>query len=184
MRTADIGATRLELVRGDITDQDTDAIVNAANRGLLGGGGVDGAIHRAGGPRIMEECRKIGGCPTGEARITSGGDLEARYIIHAVGPVYDDGVSGEDLLLASAYRDSLRLAVENGLRSVAFPSLSTGAYRYPLRDAAHVALETVIKFLKTERHDLELVRFVLFDERGLEEFERALGRLTTEHERP
>jgi len=184
MRTADIGATRLELVRGDITDQDTDAIVNAANRGLLGGGGVDGAIHRAGGPRIMEECRKIGGCPTGEARITSGGDLEARYVIHAVGPVYNDVVSGEDRLLASAYRDSLRLAVENGLRSVAFPSLSTGAYRYPLRDAACVALETVIEFLKTERHDLELVRFVLFDERGLEEFERALDRLTTEHERP
>ncbi len=184
MRIAAIGATRLELVRGDITDQDTDAIVNAANRGLSGGGGVDGAIHRAGGPRIMQECRKIGGCPTGEARITSGGNLEALYVIHAVGPVYNDGVSGEDRLLASAYRDSLRLAVENGLRSVAFPSLSTGAYRYPLRDAAHVALETVIEFLKSERHDLELVRFVLFDERGLKEFERALDRLTTEHERP
>ena len=125
----------------------------------------------------MEECRKVGGCPTGEVRITSGGNLQARYVIHAVGPIYRDGVSGEERLLASAYRNSLRLAVENGLRSVAFPSLSTGAYRYPLRDAADIALRTVVEFLQNERHGLELVRFVLFDRRTLEEYERALGRL-------
>jgi O-acetyl-ADP-ribose deacetylase (regulator of RNase III) len=176
---AEFGGAVLELVQGDITQQATDAIVNAANSGLAGGGGVDGAIHRAGGPKIMEECRKIGGCPTGEARITTGGNLEARYVIHAVGPVYRDGVSGEeDRLLASAYRSSLRLAVENGLRSVAFPSLSTGAYHYPLRDAADVALSTVVGFLQNERHGLELVRFVLFDGRTQEEYERVLKRLS------
>ncbi len=175
---AEFGGAVLELVQGDITQQATDAIVNAANSGLAGGGGVDGAIHRAGGPKIMEECRKIGGCPTGEARITTGGNLEARYVIHAVGPVYRDGVSGEDRLLASAYRSSLRLAVENGLRSVAFPSLSTGAYHYPLRDAADVALSTVVGFLQNERHGLELVRFVLFDGRTQEEYERVLRRLS------
>lgn len=175
---AEFGGAVLELVQGDITQQVTDAIVNAANSGLAGGGGVDGAIHRAGGPKIMEECRKIGGCPTGEARITTGGNLGARHVIHAVGPVYRDGVSGEDRLLASAYRNSLRLAVENGLRSVAFPSLSTGAYRYPLRDAADVALSTVIGFLQNERHGLELVRFVLFDGRTQEEYEKVLRRLS------
>jgi O-acetyl-ADP-ribose deacetylase (regulator of RNase III) len=175
---AEFGGAVLELVQGDITQQATDAIVNAANSGLAGGGGVDGAIHRAGGPKIMEECRKIGGCPTGEARITTGGNLETRYVIHAVGPVYRDGVSGEDRLLASAYRSSLRLAAENGLRSVAFPSLSTGAYHYPLRDAADVALSTVVGFLQNERHGLELVRFVLFDGRTQEEYERVLRRLS------
>ena len=174
---AEFGGAVLELGRGDITDEGTDAIVNAANSALAGGGGVDGAIHRAGGPTIMEECRGIGGCPTGEARITSAGDLRARYVIHAVGPVYRDGASGEEALLASAYRSSLRLAAGNGLRSVAFPSLSTGAYGYPLDDAAGVALRTVGKFLEDEEHDLELVRFVLFDDRTLGEFERALGRL-------
>ena len=170
----------LELVRGDITEQDTDAIVNAANSGLAGGGGVDGAIHRAGGPKIMEECRRIGGCPTGEARITSGGELAVRYVIHAVGPVYRDGVSGEKRLLANAYLSSLRLAVEHDLHSIAFPSLSTGAYRYPLRDAADVALRTVAGFLQDEGHGLELVRFVLFDERTLREYEAALDRLSRE----
>lgn len=176
-----IGGAWLELVQGDITEQDTDAIVNAANSRLSGGGGVDGAIHRAGGPRIMEECREIGGCPTGEARITSGGDLKARHVLHAVGPIYNDGVSGEDRLLANAYRNSLRLAVENNLHSIAFPSLSTGAYGYPLRDASRIALETVADFLKTERHNLELVRFVLFDRCTLEEFERVLGDLMPEY---
>ncbi len=165
------------LVQGDITDQETDAIVNAANARLAGGGGVDGAIHRAGGPRIMEECRRIGGCPTGEARITTGGDLRARHVIHAVGPVYRDGSSGEERLLASAYRSSLRLAVENGIKSVAFPSLSTGAYGYPLADAANVALRTVTEFLQNEQHGLDLVRFVLFDRRSLEGFESAIARI-------
>ncbi|MDP9455674.1 MAG: O-acetyl-ADP-ribose deacetylase [Actinobacteria bacterium] len=177
---AEFGGAVVELVRGDITEQGTDAIVNAANSGLAGGGGVDGAIHRAGGPKIMEECREIGGCPTGEARITSGGNLQARYVIHAVGPIYRGGSSGEEQLLASAYRNSLRLATENGLRSVAFPSLSTGAYGYPLRDAADVALDTVVEFLRNERHRLALVRFVLFDRRALEEFEEALNRVHSE----
>ena len=175
MQTVKIGGTSLELVQGDITKQDADAIVNAANSGLSGGGGVDGAIHRAGGPQIIEECRRIGGCPTGEARITSGGDLMARYVIHAVGPVYNNGASDEDRLLANAYRNSLRLAVEKGLKCLAFPSLSTGAYGYPLRDAARIALKTAIEFLKTEQHDLKLVRFVLFDRRTLQEFEQALS---------
>ena len=179
---AEVNGVVLELVQGDITDQETDAIVNAANAGLAGGGGVDGAIHRAGGPTIMEECRKIGGCPTGEARITSGGNLRARYVIHAVGPVYRDGVSGEKRLLANAYRNSLRLAVEHDLKSVAFPSLSTGAYGYPLRDAADIALGTVVEFLRSERHGLEMVRFVLFDRRATEEFERSLGRLLTDRD--
>ena len=177
---AEFGGAVLELVQGDITEQGTDAIVNAANSRLAGGGGVDGAIHRAGGPRIMEECRRIGGCPMGEARITTGGNLEARYVIHAVGPVYRDGVSGEEHLLASAYLSSLRLAVENGLQSIAFPSLSTGAYGYPLPDAADVALSTVAGFLRDEAHEFQLIRFVLFDRRTLEEYERTLERLLTQ----
>jgi O-acetyl-ADP-ribose deacetylase len=129
-----IGGAALELVQGDITQQDTEAIVNAANSGLAGGGGVDGAIHRAGGPSIMDECRKIERCPTGEARITRGGNLQARHVIHAVGPIYNNGKSGEAQLLSSAYRSSLQLAQDYHLSSVAFPSLSTGAYRYPVRD--------------------------------------------------
>lgn len=156
-----IGKTTLQLVEGDITREETEAIVNAANSGLLGGGGVDGAIHRAGGPTIMEECRKIGRCPTGEARITSGGNLKARFVIHAVGPVYSDGSRGEAGLLASAYQNCLKTASQNGVRSVSFPSLSTGAYRYPIEEAARIALETVIGCLK-EGPEIDLVRFVLF----------------------
>src|SRR5438093_9837213 len=135
------GSSRLELVEGDITRQDTEGIVNAANSSLVGGGGVDGAIHRTGGPTIMEECRKIGGCPTGEARITGAGRLAAKKVIHTVGPIYRDGRHGEPGLLASAYRSSLELASESGLKSVAFPSISTGAYGYPMDEAARVALE-------------------------------------------
>lgn len=175
-----IGKTQLELVQGDITQQNVEAIVNAANRGLAGGGGVDGAIHRAGGPTIMEECRKIGGCPTGEARITSGGSLQAPFVIHAVGPVYNNGVSGEAELLSSAYFSSLRVAVQNGVKSIAFPSLSTGAYRYPVRDASQIALRTVSDFLQTQPHELELVRFVLFDESTLSAYETSLARLRSE----
>ncbi|MDH4099608.1 MAG: macro domain-containing protein, partial [Nitrospirota bacterium] len=122
-----VGNATVELVEGDITRQDTEAIVNAANSSLLGGGGVDGAIHRAGGPQILEECRKIGGCPTGEARITGGGRLPAHFVIHTVGPIYRDGAHGEPELLASAYRSSLELASGKGIRSIAFPSISTGA---------------------------------------------------------
>ena len=160
-----INGCKLELVQGDITTQHVDAIVNAANRGLAGGGGVDGAIHRAGGAEILAECREIGGCPTGEARITRGGNLRAEWVIHAVGPIYNNGVSGEGELLSNAYRNSLKLAVDYSVASIAFPSLSTGAYRFPVRDAAQIALQTVITFLTTENHDLELVRFVLFDEK-------------------
>src|SRR5207244_444109 len=142
LRTRPDSTALIELVVGDITEQDVDAIVNAANPGLAGGGGVDGAIHRAGGPDIMQECRIIGRCDVGKAVITGGGNLMARNVIHAVGPVYKDGQSGEPELLTSAYRSCLRIATRNELRSIAFPSLSTGAYRYPVRQAAHIAIKT------------------------------------------
>lgn len=167
-----VGNTRLRLVRGDITDQDTEAIVNAANSGLLGGGGVDGAIHRAGGPQIMEECRRIrekqGGCPTGQAVITGGGRLKARYVIHAVGPIWRGGNHGEDALLRDAYWNSLAIARDNGIRSLSFPSISTGAYRFPVSRAARIALAAVRDFLNT--HAFDEVRFVLFSDRDLQEY--------------
>ena len=154
-------AGRVELVRGDITRQDVDAIVNAANSSLLGGGGVDGAIHRAGGTTILAECRALNGCDTGDAKITTAGNLPARHVIHTVGPVYHGGATGESTLLGSAYRRSLEVASEHGLRSIAFPSISTGAYRYPVAEAASVAITTVREYLAT--HDeIALVRFVLF----------------------
>lgn len=168
-----IGKSRLELVQGDITEQDTEAIVNAANSSLLGGGGVDGAIHRAGGPQILEECRKIGGCPPGEARITSGGRLKAKYVIHAVGPIYRGGQSGEAQTLANAYRNSLALASEHGIKSVAFPSISTGAYGYPIDKAAAIALRTVMEYLQTHP-EIELVRFVLFGQSAYDAYRKAL----------
>jgi len=176
-----ISQSLLELVEGEITDQDMEAIVNAANSGLRGGGGVDGAIHRAGGPAIMQECRKIGGCPTGEARITTGGKLKARYVIHAVGPIYSGGKRGEPELLASAYRSSLQLASEHGIKSLAFPSLSTGAYGYPLEEAAGIALKTVIGYLKGHS-EIELVRFVLFGHTAYQTFQRALKKIMAEEE--
>ena len=161
-----INKSRLSLIQGDITRQDTDAIVNAANSGLMGGGGVDGAIHRAGGPAILEDCKKIraerGRLPTGQAVITTGGNLKARYVIHTVGPVWHGGDSDEAQLLASAYRESLKLAVEHGLKSVSFPSISTGIYGYPVDLAAGVALQTVIDFLNSDNRLTEVV-FVLFD---------------------
>ncbi len=162
MAQARMANTLVDVVRGDITQEAVDAIVNAANSTLLGGGGVDGAIHRAGGPAILAECRGLGGCPTGDARITTGGRLPARHVIHTVGPVYRDGRSGEAALLASAYRRSLTVAVENGVRSVAFPSISTGAYRFPIAEAAPIALESVSAFLHEQPARLDLVRFVLF----------------------
>jgi len=173
MQSVQIGTSRLELVEGDITKQDTEAIVNAANSSLLGGGGVDGAIHRAGGPQILEECRKIGGCPTGEARITTGGRLPARWVIHTVGPVYRDGNHGEADLLASAYRNSLRLASERAIKTVAFPSISTGAYGYPLAEAARIALTTTLDYLKAHP-EIALVRFVLFGRAAYETYETVL----------
>lgn len=152
---------RVELVRGDITTQDVDAIVNAANTGLGGGGGVDGAIHRAAGPRLVEASRAQAPCPTGEARITPGFDLPARHVIHAVGPVWQGGGRGEPGLLAAAYRSSVALAVAHRLRRVAFPSISTGVYGYPVDLAAPVALDAVTAAAGDE---LDLVRFVLFSD--------------------
>ena len=174
---ATINRSVLELVEGDITQQDTDAIVNAANSSLLGGGGVDGAIHRAGGPQILAECRKLGGCPAGEAKITTGGRLAARFVIHTVGPVYSSTAKGQSAaLLASAYRRSLEVAVENSLHSIAFPSISTGAYGYPLEEAAPLAIRTVADFLGQEsEHGLELVTFVLFGWQAYQVYQRALA---------
>jgi O-acetyl-ADP-ribose deacetylase len=174
MRSVRIGSSRLELAEGDITRQDTEAIVNAANTTLLGGGGVDGAIHRAGGPQILEECRKIGGCPTGEARITSGGRLAAKWVIHTVGPIFRDGRHGEAALLASAYRNSLSLAGERGIETIAFPSLSTGAYGYPLAEAARIALTTTVEYL-TAHPEIALVRFALFGHTAYRAYEAALN---------
>ena len=177
MRRLTIGVSALELVRGDITHQDTDAIVNAANTTLLGGGGVDGAIHRAGGPAILEECKTLGGCATGDAKITGGGRLRARWVIHAVGPVYRDGRGGEDAQLARAYRRSLEVGVGQGARSIAFPSISTGAYRFPIADAARIALGTVARFLGERAGALDLVRFVLFSDPDIVAYETALAAL-------
>ncbi|MFQ6066066.1 MAG: O-acetyl-ADP-ribose deacetylase [bacterium] len=170
-----VNNTKLSLIGGDITQQDTEAIVNAANTSLLGGGGVDGAIHRAGGPEILEQCKKIrarqGGCPTGEAVITTGGKLKAHYVIHTVGPVWSGGNQNENLLLANAYRNSLTLAKDKGIKSISFPSISTGAYRFPVQDAARIALSTVRDFIK--EHDFEEVRFVLFSDRDLKVYQEA-----------
>jgi O-acetyl-ADP-ribose deacetylase len=165
---------RLEAVQGDITQQAVDAIVNAANTTLLGGGGVDGAIHRAAGPGLLEECRRIGGCPTGETRITRAYRLPARYVIHAVGPVWSGGRSGEPELLRGCYESALRLAREHGLASIAFPSISTGAYRYPIEQAATIAVETVRQLVR-EPGPLDLVRFVCFSAGDLEVYRRLLG---------
>ncbi len=168
-----INKSVLELIEGDITEQETDAVVNAANSSLLGGGGVDGAIHRAGGPKILEECKKLGGCPTGEARITTGGNLKAKYVIHTVGPIYSGGKQREAELLASAYKNSLSLASQYKLKSVAFPSISTGAYGYPVDEAATIALKTVINYLKTHT-DIDMVRFVLFGQKAYQAYDKAL----------
>ncbi len=168
---------RISLIEGDITRQDTDAIVNAANKSLLGGGGVDGAIHRAGGPAILEECVTIGGCETGEAVITTGGNLKAAYVIHTVGPVYRDGHHGEARLLKNAYANSLKAASLKGLKSISFPSISTGAYRYPLEDAAEIALKTAVDYLKSHE-DILLIRFVLFGQKAFEAYKKALKKLS------
>ncbi len=166
--------TKLEIHRGDITKLAVDAIVNAANESLLGGGGVDGAIHRAAGPELLEECRTIGGCPTGEARITKGYRLPARWVIHTVGPIWRGGRADEHGLLASAYRNSLRLAAEHEVRSLAFPAISTGVYGFPKEEAARIAVRTVREFIAGGRHSLERVIFCCFDESCMRAHEAAL----------
>jgi O-acetyl-ADP-ribose deacetylase len=169
-----IETSTIRLVQGDITQQAVDAIVNAANSSLLGGGGVDGAIHRAGGPDILKECRRIretqypNGLPTGQAVITTGGKLPARHVIHTVGPVWHGGAAGEPRLLADAYRNCLRVAVEQGLRTVAFPAISTGIYGYPIEKAAEVALATIADFIRANPGVLDEVRIVLFSRRDFE----------------
>ena len=166
-----IHRSQVELVEGDLVAQDVDALVNAANRSLLGGGGVDGAIHRAAGPELLAECRTLGGCPTGEARLTRGYGLRARFVIHAVGPVYR-GHPQDAELLSAAHRSSLELASLHHIRSLAFPAISTGAYGYPLDEAAEVALQAVRRYLEAHP-EIELVRFVLWGERALTAYQRA-----------
>ena len=166
----------IELVLGDITEQEVDAIVNAANPSLLGGGGVDGAIHRAGGPTILEECRGLGGCEPGDAKATAGGNLPARYVIHAVGPIWHGGAAGEAELLASCHRRAIELADELGCKSVAFPAISTGAYGYPVELAAPVAVAATRAAL-ADHSAVELARFVFRDEAALAPYQAATSRV-------
>jgi O-acetyl-ADP-ribose deacetylase len=170
-----VNQATVELIQGDIVGQDVDAIVNAANSALSGGGGVDGAIHRAAGPELLAECRTLGRCPTGEARITKGYRLAARYVIHAVGPVYQRREQDAELL-ASAYRNSLELAAQHGLQTIAFPAISTGIYGYPIDQAAPIALQTIQQYLE-QHSEIELVRFVLWDAVALKAYERAAREL-------
>lgn len=174
-----IGHTTLELIQADLTTLDVDAIVNAANHSLLGGGGVDGAIHRAAGPQLLAECRTLGGCKTGEAKITQGYRLKARYVIHTVGPIYS-GTPQDAELLAAAVRNSLRLAGEHHLASIAFPAISTGVYGYPLAEAAQVILSTIIDNLddpSSLEHVLERVIVCLYDRRAFDVFQSSLAQL-------
>jgi len=175
---ANVNRTRVSMIQGNITKQATDAIVNAANSSLMGGGGVDGAIHRAGGPAILEECKQIvarqGRLPAGQAAMTTGGNLKARYVIHTVGPVWHGGSGNEAELLRSAYYECLKLATENELTSISFPSISTGAYGYPVDEAAKIAVSTVVSFLKEQATSLKDVVFVLFDSRTYQSYCSAL----------
>jgi O-acetyl-ADP-ribose deacetylase (regulator of RNase III) len=169
--------SRMQITRGDITREHVDAIVNAANSRLAGGGGVDGAIHRAAGPELLAACRKLGGCATGDAKITPGFKLPARFVIHAVGPVYHDGRRGEPELLASCYRRALEIAVEHGLKTIIFPAISTGVYGYPFAEATQIALRTVAAFLR-EHPEIEQVRFVFFSAGDYEQAVEIFGRLS------
>lgn len=165
---------RIEIFKGDITKQKVDAIVNAANTKLLGGGGVDGAIHRAAGKELLAECKTLGGCKTGEAKITKGYNLPAKYVIHTVGPVWSGGNRNEDELLANCYRNSLRLAIENGVKTIAFPAISTGVYNFPLERATKIAVNEVKKFL-SNNGSFEKVLFVCFDEGTYNVYEEILS---------
>jgi O-acetyl-ADP-ribose deacetylase len=182
MESIVIGTSTIEVTQGDIVEQRVDAIVNAANSELRGGGGVDGAIHAAGGADIMAECRQIGSCPVGHAVVTTGGRLPAKHVIHAVGPKYKDGTQGEPELLMGAINTALRRAVEQDARSIAFPAISTGAYGYPAEDAADVTFRTVRMFLKEFHDDLDLVRFVLFDEATYEAYAAKLKEILADVE--
>ncbi|MCL4543047.1 MAG: O-acetyl-ADP-ribose deacetylase [Chloroflexi bacterium] len=176
---ASFGGVTVQLLQGDITTFPHDAIVNVANRSLLGGGGVDGAIHRVGGLSILEECRRLGGCPTGAARITGAGRLPARFVIHAVGPRWRSGRKDEAQLLASAYRSTLDLARDHGVTTVAFPAISTGAYRYPLPEAAGVALQTIHEFVTTGTSSIRTISFVLKGDQAFKEFQHALEKVVS-----
>ena len=167
----------MEIMQGDITKLDVDAIVNAANRSLLGGGGVDGAIHRAAGPELLEECRKLGGCNTGKAKITNGYNLKARHVIHTVGPVYS-GKPEDSLLLSQCYFNSLQLASQNNLYSIAFPAISCGVYGYPVDDACRIALDTVCRFLKEEKGSVTKVIFILFSSKNYDIYEKYLKEIS------
>ncbi len=165
----------IKAVRGDITKiKDVDAIVNAANRTLLGGGGVDGAIHRAAGRKLLEECRTLNGCDTGDAKLTGAYDLPCSYVIHTVGPIWHGGAHGEAELLSSCYRRSLQVAAERGLRRIAFPSISTGVYHYPVKEAACIAVETVSKFLAEHPDAFDVVEWILFDDKTMQVYEQAI----------
>ena len=168
---------RIEIVEGDITKKAVDAIVNAANTSLLGGGGVDGAIHRGAGPQLLEECRKLGGCETGQAKITKGYRLTAKWVIHTVGPVWDGGAYREEELLASCYRSSLGLALQHGIRSIAFPAISTGVYGFPLERATKIALNETVVFLK-QNPAIERVIFVCFGQSAYACYQREKGSLS------